>query len=63
MSNFVYPKWSKNEKQKEIVDEKLIEMIALDMQPMSIVEDVGFRNYTAALQPANPTRDKCRTDP
>lgn len=38
--------------QKNKVDEALITMIAKDFQPFSIVEDEGFREYTAALDPS-----------
>lgn len=37
--------------QKE-VDEKLIKMITTDLQPFSVVEDKGFREYTKALNPS-----------
>lgn len=37
--------------QKE-VDVKLIRMITTDLQPFSVVEDKGFREYTKALNPS-----------
>lgn len=40
------PLWQKN------VDEKLLMMIATDLQLFSIVEDVGFREYSKALNPS-----------
>lgn len=33
------------------VDEELAKMIASDFQPLSVVEDKGFRSYTHALNP------------
>lgn len=46
-------------RQKKI-DQVLINMIATDMQPISIVENVGFKSYTAALDPSYklPTRKR-----
>ena len=54
------PKWNKNDHRKGFVDNKLIEMICLDMQPFSIVDDIGFRNFVSALQPSYymPTRQE-----
>lgn len=37
--------------EKEAVDSSLIKMIALDYQPLSIVEDIGFLEYSKKLQP------------
>lgn len=33
------------------ITRKLMEMIAIDDQPFSIVEDVGFRRFVAKLEP------------
>lgn len=37
------------DKQKSVIDHKLIKMITFDYQPLSIVENEGFREYTHAL--------------
>ncbi len=44
----VYPKDSSKCKK---LDNSLIEMIATDIQPISVVEDKGFINFTSALDP------------
>lgn len=41
-----------NVAQKKVIDDKLLLMITADFQPLSIVEDVGFRAYTEALVPS-----------
>ncbi|XP_063050592.1 E3 SUMO-protein ligase ZBED1-like [Engraulis encrasicolus] len=50
MTNFLHRPmnavWQKN------LDEKLVKMIASDLQPFSIVEDKGFREFTKALNPS-----------
>ncbi|KAJ4937648.1 hypothetical protein JOQ06_002280 [Pogonophryne albipinna] len=38
--------------QQSKVDQALVKMIATDFQPFTIVEDRGFRAYTAALDPS-----------
>lgn len=35
--------------QKKVLDDKLLKLITTDLQPFSIVEDIGFRNYSYAL--------------
>ena len=40
-----------SEKRKVRVDRTLIEMICLDMQPISVVEDTGFRNLMKEVAP------------
>uniref|UniRef100_A0A6P7H2S3 Zinc finger BED domain-containing protein 1-like n=1 Tax=Diabrotica virgifera virgifera TaxID=50390 RepID=A0A6P7H2S3_DIAVI len=39
------------EKEKRAVDRALVKMIGKDLQPLSIVENEGFRDYTEQLQP------------
>lgn len=34
------------------VDEELVKMIALDLQPFSIVDDTGFRRFLKAVDPS-----------
>lgn len=41
----------KNSKKKKELDQKLAMMIAKDFQPLSLVEDDGFREFTKALNP------------
>ena len=43
-------KWDIHDSCCERVHKKLGEMIALDCQPYSIVEDKGFRGFVAALE-------------
>lgn len=38
-----------NSKKAKIITDKLVEMIAVDYQPFSIVEDRGFKNFVAEL--------------
>lgn len=38
--------------QKKEIDNKLLQLITKDFQPFSIVDDVGFREYTKALNPS-----------
>lgn len=35
--------------QKNNIEEKLLNLVTRDFQPLSIVEDIGFRNYSHAL--------------
>lgn len=53
--NKLYPVGSK---MKEAIDQKLVQMVVKDMQPFSIVEDEGFRDYSKILNPryALPSR-------
>lgn len=43
---------------KNVIDKALVKMIGKDLQPLSVVENEGFRDYTNALQPLYtlPTR-------
>jgi hypothetical protein len=41
-----------NFKQKEKIDQTLLQMITSDFQPLSVVEDAGFRAYSNALNPS-----------
>lgn len=50
LTNFVTKKMSDLEKKK--LDEALLYFIAKDMQPLSVVEDEGFVNYSQALNPS-----------
>ncbi|XP_072044965.1 zinc finger BED domain-containing protein 4-like [Amphiura filiformis] len=43
--------WSKDDPRTKETHKKLGEMIVLDMQPFSVVDDVGFQRYTYSLQP------------
>ena len=43
--------WDINDARAKAVHQRLGEMIALDYQPMSIVEDVGFRRFVNILEP------------
>ncbi|KAK6196084.1 hypothetical protein SNE40_001379 [Patella caerulea] len=43
--------WSKADARTQRANSKLLEMIAIDLQPLSVVEDVGFRRYSATLEP------------
>ncbi|CAB3231247.1 unnamed protein product [Arctia plantaginis] len=38
-----------DQQQKKLLDKKLVQMITLDYQPFSIVEDTGFKNFVKAL--------------
>lgn len=46
---------------KKELDEALVSMIVKDTQPFSIVEDAGFREFVAKLDPTYvlPTRKVC----
>ncbi|CAH1115658.1 unnamed protein product [Psylliodes chrysocephalus] len=41
-----------NPARKKIIDDKLLELIAKDIQPFSVVEDTGFRDFCHALNPS-----------
>lgn len=43
--------WDINDARAKAVHQRLGEMIALDYQPMSIVEDMGFRRFVTVLEP------------
>lgn len=43
-------KFSANNKKAKLITERIVEMIALDYQPISIVEDYGFKRMTAAAE-------------
>lgn len=43
--------YDKNSKKKKNLDQKLAMMIAKDFQPLSLVEDEGFRDFVKALNP------------
>lgn len=37
---------------KKQIDEKVLQLVTQDLQPFSIVEDKGFKNYSKALNPS-----------
>lgn len=43
-------KFPVNSKKIKMITEKSFEMIAIDYQPFSIVDDRGFRNFVAELE-------------
>ncbi|KAE9521467.1 hypothetical protein AGLY_018141 [Aphis glycines] len=43
-------KFSANNKKAKLITERIVEMIALDYQPISIVEDYGFKRVIAAAE-------------
>ena len=43
--------WPADSPRAALADEKVMEMIARDCQPFSVVDDVGFRNLVAELNP------------
>ena len=43
--------WDKDDPHTKMANRYLGEMIALDLQPMSIVDDIGFRQFVHCLQP------------
>lgn len=45
-------------KDRKIIDLCLLKMIVYDLQPFSIVDDIGFREYTEALNPNYKIPDK-----
>ncbi|XP_041374446.1 zinc finger BED domain-containing protein 4-like [Gigantopelta aegis] len=55
-------RWAANDHRTLAADRKLTEMICLDMQPMSMVEDTGFKTFVDTLQPSYslPTRKHLR---
>ena len=53
-------KWKNDDPRATRINQKLIQLIAMDNQPFSIVEDDGFIEYSAALNPlySLPSRTK-----
>ncbi|XP_060071429.1 E3 SUMO-protein ligase ZBED1-like [Ylistrum balloti] len=45
-------KWGSQDKRQRDCNKKLTEMICIDLQPVSIVNDQGFREFIHCLQPA-----------
>ena len=45
-------KWFPTDKRQKDCTEKLAQMICLDLQPISIVEDQGFKDFVGCLQPS-----------
>ena len=45
-------KWSSTDKRQKDYTEKLARMVCLDLQPISIVEDKGFKDFVGCLQPS-----------
>ena len=45
-------KWFPTDKKQKDCTEKLAQMICLDLQPISIVEDKGFKKFINCLQPS-----------
>ena len=43
--------WDINESRAQLIHCRVVEMIALDSQPFSVVEDVGFIRFITALEP------------
>ncbi|KAG8235444.1 hypothetical protein J437_LFUL015792 [Ladona fulva] len=43
---------------KEVIDQKLLMLFVKDFQPLSIVEDCGFKHFIYALNPANRYRGR-----
>lgn len=43
--------YEKSPERKKKIDEALIQMITLDVQPFKIVDDVGFKNFVHCLDP------------
>ena len=44
-------KYNKTSPQQKSLDDCLLEMLILDMQPASVVEDLGFRRFVNMLDP------------
>ena len=44
-------KYSKTSPQQKALDDCLLEMVVLDVQPASVVEDQGFRRFVNMLDP------------
>ena len=51
-SFFVERKWPPTDKRQKECTQKLAQMICLDLQPISIVEDKGFKDFVSCLQPS-----------
>lgn len=49
--HFLQNIWKKSWTEKKKIDEALIQMITLDVQPFKIVDDVGFKNFVHCLEP------------
>jgi hypothetical protein len=45
------PKWGPDNPKQQLITEKITAMICRDMQPFSIVEDLGFRDVLKAAEP------------
>ncbi|PAA79363.1 hypothetical protein BOX15_Mlig002362g2 [Macrostomum lignano] len=43
--------WDKNNPSSRAIDRLIVQMIAVDSQPVSIVEDLGFQRLVAGLEP------------
>ena len=43
--------WDVNDKRAQLIHCRIVEMIALDSQPFSVVEDLGFIRFVTALEP------------
>ena len=55
---FKEKKWLPTDKQQKDCTEKLARMICLDLQPVSIVEDKGFKDFVSCLQPSYNIPDR-----
>lgn len=51
-------KWFPSDKRQQDCNQKLARMICLDLQPISIVEDQGFRDFVSCLQPGYNMPDR-----
>ena len=51
-------KWFPTDKRQKNCTEKLAQMICLDLQPISIVEDQGFKDFVGCLQPSYNIPDR-----
>uniref|UniRef100_H3AWZ0 BED-type domain-containing protein n=1 Tax=Latimeria chalumnae TaxID=7897 RepID=H3AWZ0_LATCH len=51
--------WPQDHPQAKAVTRRLMEMIAIDMQPFSIVEDEGFRRFCALAVPRYNLPSQC----
>uniref|UniRef100_H3AUI6 BED-type domain-containing protein n=1 Tax=Latimeria chalumnae TaxID=7897 RepID=H3AUI6_LATCH len=52
--------WPQDHPQAKAVTRQIMEMIAIDMQPFSIVEDEGFRRFCALAAPQYNLPSQCR---
>jgi hypothetical protein len=55
---FKEKKWLPTDKQQKDCTEKLARMICLELQPVSIVEDKGFKDFVSCLQPSYNIPDR-----